>query len=56
MGRSDSANGSLTQHALGLTDVEFLTGEEVRQRFPYAQAEEITAGTFRQRDGLDFRP
>ena len=39
------------QHALGLTDVEFLTGDEVRQRFPYAQAEEITAGTFRQRDG-----
>ena len=40
-----------TQHGLGLTDVEFLTGDEVRQRFPYAQAEEITAGTFRQRDG-----
>lgn len=39
------------QHELGLTDVEFLTGEEVRQRFPYAAAEEITAGTFRQRDG-----
>ena len=40
-----------SQHELGLTDVEFLTGDEVRQRFPYAQAEEITAGTFRQRDG-----
>lgn len=39
------------QHSLGLTDVELLSGAEVRQRFPYAAAEEITAGTFRQRDG-----
>ncbi len=39
------------QHSLGLGDVEFLTGDEVRRRFPYAAAEEITAGTFRQRDG-----
>jgi sarcosine oxidase subunit beta len=39
------------QHAMGLADVDFLTGDEVRRRFPYAAAEEITAGTFRQRDG-----
>ena len=39
------------QHSLGLTDVEYLTGDEVRRRFPYAAAAEITAGTFRQRDG-----
>jgi sarcosine oxidase subunit beta len=39
------------QHSLGLTDVELLSGDEVRQRFPYAAAEEITAGTFRQGDG-----
>lgn len=40
-----------TQHDLGLTDVELLTGDEVRRRFPYAAAEQISAGTFRQRDG-----
>ena len=40
-----------TQHSLGLDDVEFLTGDEVLRRFPYAAAEEITAGTFRQGDG-----
>ena len=39
------------QHAAGLDDVELLTGDEVRRRFPYAAAEEIVAGTFRQRDG-----
>lgn len=39
------------QHELGLPDVEFLSGDEVRRRFPYASAAEITAGTFRQRDG-----
>jgi sarcosine oxidase subunit beta len=39
------------QHSLGLTDVELLIGAEVRRRFPYAAAEEITAGTFRQGDG-----
>lgn len=39
------------QHSLGLTDVELLSGTEVRRRFPYAAAEEITAGTFRQGDG-----
>ncbi len=40
-----------TQHSLGLADVELLSGDEVRRRFPYAAAEEITAGTFRQGDG-----
>lgn len=40
----------LSQHALGLTDVEFLSGDEARQRFPYLAAE-VTAATFRQRDG-----
>ena len=39
------------QHALGLSDVELLTGRQVRRRFPYAAAEEITAGVFRQDDG-----
>lgn len=39
------------QHRLGLTDVELLNSSEVRLRFPYAAAEEITAGTFRQGDG-----
>lgn len=39
------------QHSLGLTDVELLSGADVRRRFPYAAAEEITAGTFRQGDG-----
>jgi sarcosine oxidase subunit beta len=39
-----------SQHCLGLTDVEFLTGDAVRARFPYVCAE-VSAGTFRQRDG-----
>lgn len=39
------------QHDLGLADVEILDGDEVRRRFPCAAAEQITAGTFRQRDG-----
>lgn len=38
------------QHRLGLTDVELLDGAQVRDRFPYI-SEEVTAGTFRQRDG-----
>ncbi len=40
-----------TQHALGLTDVEFLTGDQVRLRFPYVSSPAVTAGTFRARDG-----
>jgi sarcosine oxidase subunit beta len=38
------------QHHMGLTDVELLDGDELRKRFPYL-SEEVTAGTFRQRDG-----
>jgi sarcosine oxidase subunit beta len=38
------------QHHLGLSDVEFLTGDEVQKRFPHV-SETVTAGTFRQRDG-----
>ncbi|MEW5720893.1 MAG: FAD-dependent oxidoreductase, partial [Chloroflexota bacterium] len=38
------------QRANGLDDVELLTGDEARARFPYI-APEITAATFRQRDG-----
>jgi sarcosine oxidase subunit beta len=39
-----------THHRLGVTDSEFLTGEEARRRFPYL-SDTIVAGTFRQRDG-----
>ena len=40
------------QRANGLDDVELLTGDEARARFPYiAPPEAITAATFRQRDG-----
>lgn len=38
------------QKLFGLADVELLTGDECRTRFPYI-APEITAATFRQRDG-----
>lgn len=38
------------QQRLGLTDVKFLSGDEVRQRFPFV-GQDVTAGTFRQRDG-----
>jgi sarcosine oxidase subunit beta len=38
------------QHRLGLADVQFLTGEQVRRQFPYV-AGDVLAGTFRQRDG-----
>ncbi len=37
-------------HSLGVTDSEFLTGDEARARFPYL-ADSIVAATFRQRDG-----
>jgi sarcosine oxidase subunit beta len=39
-----------SQQRMGLTDVELFSGDEVRRRFPYV-AGEVTAGTFRQRDG-----
>lgn len=38
------------QHGLGLTDVELLDSDDVRRRFPYVTGE-VTAATFRQRDG-----
>jgi sarcosine oxidase subunit beta len=37
-------------HKLGVTDSEFLTGEEARERFPFL-SDTIVAGTFRQKDG-----
>lgn len=37
-------------HALGVTDSEFLTGDEVQARFPYI-SETVVAASFRQRDG-----
>jgi len=37
-------------HELGVTDSEFLTGDEARDRFPYL-SEDVAAGTFRQKDG-----
>jgi len=37
-------------HELGVTDSEFLTGDEARKRFPYL-SETVVAGTFRQKDG-----
>ena len=37
-------------HELGVTDSEFLTGDEIRARFPYI-SETALAATFRQRDG-----
>ncbi len=37
-------------HSLGVTDSEFLTGDEVRVRFPYVSPK-VVAATFRQRDG-----
>jgi sarcosine oxidase subunit beta len=38
------------QRALGLDDVELLTGDEARRRFPYL-APDVTAAAFRVRDG-----
>jgi sarcosine oxidase subunit beta len=37
-------------HRLGVTDSEFLTGDEVRSRFPFVSPA-VVAATFRQRDG-----
>jgi sarcosine oxidase subunit beta len=39
-----------THHELGVTDSEFLTGEEARRRFPFL-SDTIVAGTYRGRDG-----
>jgi sarcosine oxidase subunit beta len=38
------------QHRSGLTDVELLTGYEVRQRYPWL-SEEVAIATYRARDG-----
>lgn len=38
------------QHGLGLDDVEYLTGDEARNRFPYL-APEVIAAAYRARDG-----
>lgn len=38
------------QHQVGLLDVEFLDGDEVRKRFPHV-GPNVLAATFRQRDG-----
>jgi sarcosine oxidase subunit beta len=37
-------------HQLGVTDSQFLTGDEARARFPYL-SDRVTAASFRQRDG-----
>ncbi len=37
-------------HSLGVTDSEFLTGDEVRARFPHVSPK-VVAATYRQRDG-----
>ena len=39
-----------THHRLGVTDSEYLTGNEIRQRFPYV-SERAVAASFRQKDG-----
>ena len=39
-----------THRRLGVTDSEYLAGDEVRQRFPYV-SERAVAATFRQKDG-----
>ncbi len=42
---------ALTQyHKLGVTDVELLTGDQVRVRFPFISTE-VVGATFRQKDG-----
>ena len=38
------------QHELGIDDVELLTGDEIRYRFPW-MSNQIRVGAFRQRDG-----
>jgi sarcosine oxidase subunit beta len=39
-----------THHNLGVKDSEYLTGEEIRRRFPYV-SDSAVAATFRQNDG-----
>lgn len=50
-GMVDDVRGAVEKHhQLGVTDSEFLTGDEVRERFPYL-SDSVVAGTFRQTDG-----
>jgi sarcosine oxidase subunit beta len=50
-GLVDSLKAAVAKHhALGVTDSEFLTGAEIRSRFPYI-SEQALAATFRPRDG-----
>jgi sarcosine oxidase subunit beta len=50
-GLVDSLKAAVAKHhELGVTDSEFLTGDEIRARFPY-MSETALAATFRQRDG-----
>ncbi|MBC8448118.1 MAG: FAD-binding oxidoreductase [Chloroflexi bacterium] len=47
----DQLKAAVEKHrSLGVTDSEFLTGDEVRDRFPYVSPD-VVAATFRQRDG-----
>jgi sarcosine oxidase subunit beta len=47
----DDLKGAVeTHHRLGVTDSEFLTGDQVRTRFPYISSSAVAA-TFRQEDG-----
>ena len=47
----DAVGAAVEKHrSLGVTDSEFLTGQEAHARFPFL-AESVVAATFRQRDG-----
>ncbi len=46
----DVENAVQTHRRLGITDSEYLNGDEVRRRFPYV-SERAVAATFRQKDG-----
>jgi len=47
---SDVKDAVQTHKRLGVNDSEYLTGDEVRRRFPYV-SERAVAATFRQKDG-----
>jgi sarcosine oxidase subunit beta len=50
-GMVDDLKAAVEKHrTLGVTDSEFLTGDEVRAHFPYISARAVAA-TYRQRDG-----
>jgi sarcosine oxidase subunit beta len=47
----DDLKAAVQKHrSLGVTDSEFLTGDEVRARFPYVSPQ-VVAATYRRRDG-----